>query len=165
MMHRILQPDGWPRPRGYANGISAHGRQVHVAGQIGWDSSGALVGTDLVAQARQALRNIVEILACDDARPEHLVRLTWYVVDRDAYLASARALGDVYLLFRTPEVLSVEGSVTCFPPKKICVGKIELNLEHEITNSITVGIHKCYYWSSFMDQKQTLLSMEHVRSQ
>ena len=96
MMHRILQPDGWPRPRGYANGISARGRHVHIAGQIGWNSQGQLVGTDLVTQARQALRNIVDILACDYARPEHLVRLTWYVVDRDAYVASSRALGEVY---------------------------------------------------------------------
>ncbi len=96
MIHRTLQPDGWPRPRGYANGISARGRQVHVAGQIGWDASGQLVSSELVAQARQALRNIVDVLACDGAQPEHLVRLTWYVVDRDAYVASAKALGEAY---------------------------------------------------------------------
>ena len=95
-MHRILQPDGWPRPRGYSNGMSAQGRQVHVAGQIGWDANGQLVSSDLVAQARQALRNIVVILACDDARPQHLVRLTWYVLDRDAYIENARALGEAY---------------------------------------------------------------------
>ena len=96
MSHRILQPHGWPRPRGYANGMSARGRQVHVAGQIGWDENGRLVSTELVAQARQALRNIVTVLACDDARPEHLVRLTWYVIDRDAYVASGSALGEAY---------------------------------------------------------------------
>ncbi len=96
MIHRTLQPEGWPRPRGYANGISARGRQVHVAGQIGWDASGQLVSSELVAQSRQALRNIVDVLACDGARPEHLVRLTWYVVNRDAYVASAKALGEVY---------------------------------------------------------------------
>ncbi|MEQ1690546.1 MAG: RidA family protein [Gemmatimonas sp.] len=96
MIHRLLQPDGWLRPRGYANGISARGRQVYVAGQIGWDAGGRLVSTDLVAQARQALGNIVEILACDGARPEHLVRLTWYVLDRDAYIGSAKALGVAY---------------------------------------------------------------------
>ena len=95
-MHRTLQPDGWPRPRGYANGISARGRQVHVAGQIGWDASERLVSTELVAQVRQALRNIVDVLACDGARPEHLVRLTWYVVDRELYIASAKALGEAY---------------------------------------------------------------------
>lgn len=96
MIHRTLQPDGWPRPRGYANGISARGRQVHVAGQIGWNSAEQLVSTEFVAQARQALCNIVDILACDGARAEHLVRLTWYVVDREVYIANAKALGDAY---------------------------------------------------------------------
>ena len=96
MIHRTLQPDGWPRPRGYANGISARGRQVYVAGQIGWDASGRLVAGDFVSQARQALRNILAVLACDGARAEHLVRLTWYVVDRADYLASAQALGEAY---------------------------------------------------------------------
>ena len=95
-MHRTLQPDGWPRPRGYANGMSARGRQVHVAGQIGWNANEQLVSAELVAQARQALQNIVDVLACDGARPEHVVRLTWYVVDRDAYVANAKALGEVY---------------------------------------------------------------------
>lgn len=96
MRHRTLQPDGWPRPRGYANGVSARGRQIFVAGQIGWDASERLVSTDLVAQARQALQNIVAVLACDDARPEHIVRLTWYVTDRDAYVASAKEIGAAY---------------------------------------------------------------------
>ena len=96
MIHRTLQPDGWPRPRGYANGISARGRQVYVAGQIGWDASGRLVAGDFVSQARQALRNILAVLACDGARAEHLVRLTWYVVDRADYLASGQALGEAY---------------------------------------------------------------------
>ena len=93
---RILQPDGWPRPRGYANGVSARGRQVYVAGQIGWNERGELAGADLVTQATQALRNIVTILATDGARPEHLVRLTWYVVNRQAYLDAASALGETY---------------------------------------------------------------------
>ena len=96
MMHRTLQPDGWPRPSGYANGVSARGRQIHVAGQIGWDANQQLVGTDFVDQTRQALRNIVDILACDGARPEHLVRLTWYVTDRARYVKSAKAIGEVY---------------------------------------------------------------------
>jgi len=96
MNHRILQPDGWSRPRGYANGVSARGRQVYVAGQIGWDERGTLVGKDLVSQARQALSNIVAILAEDGARAEHLVRLTWFVVDRAAYLDSAKTLGEAY---------------------------------------------------------------------
>lgn len=96
MSHRLLQPSGWPRPRGYSNGVSALGRMVFVAGQIGWDEHGRLAGDDLVSQARQALRNIAAVLAEDGARPEHLVRLTWFVVDRGEYLASAGALGDAY---------------------------------------------------------------------
>ena len=96
MSHRILQPQGWPRPRGYSNGMAASGRLLFVAGQIGWDEHGHLVGPDLISQTRQALRNIVTVLAEDGARPEHLVRLTWYVVDREAYLAAGKALGEVY---------------------------------------------------------------------
>ena len=96
MNHRLLQPGSWPRPRGYSNGVSARGRMVFVAGQIGWDEEGRLSGKDLVSQARQALRNIVTILAEDGGRPEHLVRLTWFVVDRGEYLASAGALGEAY---------------------------------------------------------------------
>ncbi len=95
-MHRTLQPASWSRPRGYANGISARGRHVHVAGQIGWNAQQQMVSADFVEQAKQALRNIVEVLACDGATPEHLVRLTWYVTDRDQYIASGAALGDAY---------------------------------------------------------------------
>lgn len=96
MNHRILQPGGWPRPRGYANGVSARGRQVFVAGQIGWNERGELAGSDLATQARQALRNIVTILAEDGAQPAHLVRLTWYVTNRQAYLDAAKPLGEAY---------------------------------------------------------------------
>ena len=96
MTHRILHPAGWARTRGYANGVSAHGRTISLAGQVGWDAQQRLVSTDLVAQARQALVNIVAILAEDGARPEHLVRLTWYVTDRAAYLASGKELGVAY---------------------------------------------------------------------
>ena len=96
MSHHILQPDGWARPKGYANGIAARGRTVFLAGQIGWDAEQRLVGSDIVSQTRQALRNIVAILAEDRARPEHIVRLTWYVTDRAAYLAAAAELGAAY---------------------------------------------------------------------
>ena len=95
-MHRTLQPESWSRPRGYANGISARGRHVHVAGQIGWNAQQQMVSADFVEQAKQALRNIVEVLACDGATPDHLVRLTWFVTDRDQYIASGAALGDAY---------------------------------------------------------------------
>lgn len=96
MTHRILHPEGWARAKGYANGISARGRTIAVAGQIGWDAQQRLVAGGLVAEARQALVNIVAILAEDGARPEHLVRLTWYVTDRAAYLAAGKELGAAY---------------------------------------------------------------------
>lgn len=96
MSHSILQPEGWARPRGYANGVSARGRMIFLAGQIGWDAQQRFVGADLVTQSKQALQNIVAILAEDGARPEHIVRLTWYVTDRAAYLAAGAALGAAY---------------------------------------------------------------------
>lgn len=96
MTMRVLQPEGWPRPRGYANGVSASGRTIFVAGQVGWDAQQRIVEGGMVAQARQALENIVTILAVDSARTEHVVRLTWYVTDRDAYLAAGLALGVAY---------------------------------------------------------------------
>ncbi len=96
MTMRVLQPEGWPRPRGYANGVSASGRSIFVAGQVGWDAQQRIVEGGMVAQTRQALENIVTILALDGARPEHVVRLTWYVTDRDAYLGAGLALGVAY---------------------------------------------------------------------
>jgi enamine deaminase RidA (YjgF/YER057c/UK114 family) len=92
---RILQPSGWPAPKGYANGIAADGRIVVTGGVIGWDSEERLAD-GFVAQVRQALGNIAAILAEGDARPEHLVRLTWYVVDMEEYLASLKQLGQIY---------------------------------------------------------------------
>ena len=95
-MSRALQPPGWKKPSGYANGIEARGRMVFVAGQVGWDAQQKLVGGDFVAQAAQALANVVAVLREAGARPEHVVRLTWYVVDRHEYLASLTALGERY---------------------------------------------------------------------
>jgi enamine deaminase RidA (YjgF/YER057c/UK114 family) len=92
---RILQPSGWPAPKGYANGMAADGRIVLTGGVIGWDADGNLA-EGFVAQVRQTLSNILAILAEGDARPEHLVRLTWYVVDMDEYLASLKELGQIY---------------------------------------------------------------------
>jgi enamine deaminase RidA (YjgF/YER057c/UK114 family) len=92
----LLQPDGWAAPRGYSNGVIATGRQLYVAGQIGWDAQQRLVPGGLVPQVRQALENIVTVLATGGARPEHLVRLTWYLTDRAAYLAAAKEIGAVY---------------------------------------------------------------------
>jgi len=92
---RILQPSGWPAPKGYANGMTAEGRFVVTGGVIGWDVHGHLPA-DFAAQVGQALRNIAAILEAGAARPEHLVRLTWYVVDMDEYLANLKALGQIY---------------------------------------------------------------------
>jgi enamine deaminase RidA (YjgF/YER057c/UK114 family) len=92
---RILQPSGWPMPKGYANGMAADGRLVVTGGVIGWNIAGELAA-DFVAQVRQALSNIAAILAEGGARPEHLVRLTWYVVDIEEYLSNLKSLGQVY---------------------------------------------------------------------
>jgi enamine deaminase RidA (YjgF/YER057c/UK114 family) len=92
----VLQPPGWPRPRGYANGVTACGRQVFLAGIVGWDAQGRFPSGDFAAQARQALLNIVELLRAAGGGPEHLVRLTWYVVDRDEYRAARPAVGAAY---------------------------------------------------------------------
>jgi len=92
---RILQPSGWPMPKGYANGVTADGRLVVTGGVIGWDHRGDLPA-DFIAQVRQVLSNILAILAEGGALPEHLVRLTWYVVDMEEYLASLKALGQIY---------------------------------------------------------------------
>jgi enamine deaminase RidA (YjgF/YER057c/UK114 family) len=93
---QVLLPPGWPRPKGYANGVAAQGRQVFIAGMIGWDAQGQFQTDDFAAQARQALRNIVAVLAEAGGRPEHLVRMTWYVVDKREYLDSGRAVGQAF---------------------------------------------------------------------
>ena len=92
---QILQPSGWPMPKGYANGIAADGRIVVTGGVIGWDAREQLA-QGFVAQVRQTLVNIAAILAEGDARPEHLVRLTWYVVDIEEYLSNLKELGKIY---------------------------------------------------------------------
>jgi enamine deaminase RidA (YjgF/YER057c/UK114 family) len=93
---QLLQPTGWRRPSGYANGIAASGRLVFISGQIGWDGQCRFHSNDFIDQARQALRNILAILAETDGRPEHITRLTWYVVDKQEYLACSKDLGPVY---------------------------------------------------------------------
>ena len=93
---RVLQPAGWPRPKGYANGISARGRIVSVAGPIGWNAQEQFEARDFAGQVRQALANIVAVLAEGDAGPEHIVRMTWYVVDKREYLASLADIGKAY---------------------------------------------------------------------
>jgi len=92
---QVLQPSGWPAPKGYANGMAADGRIVVTGGVIGWDSKNHLP-TGFVAQVRQTLSNIAAILAEGGAGPEHLVRLTWYVVDMEEYLSNLKELGQIY---------------------------------------------------------------------
>lgn len=90
---QVLLPPGWPRPKGYANGVTAKGRMVFVAGMIGWDADGVFHTDDLAGQVRQALQNIVDVLKAGDAKPEHIVRMTWYVTDKRAYVAAYPEIG------------------------------------------------------------------------
>ena len=90
---RVLQPAGWPRPRGYSNGIVARGEMVFVAGMVGWDTTGHFPSPTIAGQARLALENVVAVLREAGAKPEHIVRMTWYVLDRRAYLDAAAEIG------------------------------------------------------------------------
>ncbi len=93
----ILQPDGWTLPRGYSNGMAARGRMVVVAGQVGWNpATGEFESDDFAVQTRQALRNITAVLREGGAEPKHVVRLTWYIVDKQEYLAARREIGAAY---------------------------------------------------------------------
>jgi enamine deaminase RidA (YjgF/YER057c/UK114 family) len=95
-MLKILQPEGWAKPRGYANGVAASGRMIFVGGQIGWNKASAFESDDLVAQVRQTLHNVVDVLACDGARPEHVTSMTWYFIDKRDYLANLSEIGKAY---------------------------------------------------------------------
>ncbi|MDZ5461477.1 RidA family protein [Azohydromonas lata] len=92
----VLLPPSWPRPKGYANGVMAKGTQVYVSGMIGWDAQCVLRSDDFAAQARQALENIIAVLKEAGARPEHVVRMTWYVTSKQEYLDAAREVGAAY---------------------------------------------------------------------
>jgi enamine deaminase RidA (YjgF/YER057c/UK114 family) len=96
MSMKILQPPDWAPPKGYANGVAARGTLVFVGGQIGWNAQQSFESDDFIEQARRALQNVVAVLAEAGARPEHVVRMTWYVVNRREYLDNLRALGGVY---------------------------------------------------------------------
>lgn len=93
---QFLQPPGWATPKGYANGVAARGTLVFVGGQIGWNGEQVFESDDFIAQTRQALKNVHAVLACAGAGPEHMVRMTWYITDRDEYNARLRELGGVY---------------------------------------------------------------------
>ena len=96
MTIKALQPPGWAAPKGYANGVAASGTQVFVAGQIGWNGQCQFESDDLVAQVRQALANVVAVLAEAGAQPAHIVRMTWYLTDKREYLKRAREIGAAY---------------------------------------------------------------------
>ena len=91
-----LLPPGWPRPKGYANGVAASGRMVFVAGMVGWDAQGVFHTGDLVGQVRQALMNVVAVLAEAGAEPRHIVRMTWYLTSKRDYLDAAPEIGRVF---------------------------------------------------------------------
>jgi len=93
---QTLLPEGWPRPPGYSNGMAAEGRQIFIAGQIGWDAHGRFPSAKLAAQVRQSLENILAVLAVANGRAEHIVRLTWYVTSRDEYHAELKEIGAAY---------------------------------------------------------------------
>lgn len=95
-MNTVLQPPGWAAPRGYANGVAAQGTQIFVAGQIGWNAHNVFDSDDLVAQVRQALLNVRAVLAEAGAAPGHIVRMTWYLVDKQEYLQRGREIGAAY---------------------------------------------------------------------
>ena len=95
-MNEALLPEGWPRPKGYANGVAATGRQIYVAGQVGWNPQGVWETDDFAAQTRQALANIVAVLQSAGAQPKHIVRMTWYVTSKRAYLDAGRDIGKAF---------------------------------------------------------------------
>jgi enamine deaminase RidA (YjgF/YER057c/UK114 family) len=120
--HQILLPGDWPRPKGYSNGMAARGRQVFIAGQVGWNSECRFVSTDMAEQTRQTLENIVAVLAEAGGRPEHIVRLTWYVTSRDEYLARLEPIGAAYRAVmgaHYPAMTAVQVSALMEPQAKV----------------------------------------------
>lgn len=93
---QILQPPGWRRPSGYSNGIAAEGRLLFIAGLVGWDKNREFQSDDFIDQTAQTLKNIVTVLAEADATPEHITRMTWYIIDKQEYIARQREMGEVY---------------------------------------------------------------------
>jgi enamine deaminase RidA (YjgF/YER057c/UK114 family) len=116
---KTLLPPGWPRPKGYANGVSARGRMIFTAGVVGWTAEEQFEATDVAGQFRQILVNTLAILAEDGASPEHIVRMTWYVTDLDEYRASLPAIGAAYreLIGRHYPAMAVVGVTSLVEPK------------------------------------------------
>ncbi|MDE2304435.1 MAG: RidA family protein [Gammaproteobacteria bacterium] len=133
MNQRILQPTDWPKPRGYSNGIEARGRLVFIAGQIGWDRQGRFTSQRFSDQVRQALANVLAVLAEAGGEPRHLVRLTWFVTSREEYLAELDALGAAYreILGRHFPAMSVVQVVALIEPE----AKVEIEATAVIPDS------------------------------
>jgi enamine deaminase RidA (YjgF/YER057c/UK114 family) len=96
MSHEAILPEGWPRPKGYANGVAARGRMLFIAGMIGWDPHEVFHSDDFAVQARQALDNVAQVLRAAGGKPENIVRMTWYVTDKREYLAASREIGRAF---------------------------------------------------------------------
>jgi enamine deaminase RidA (YjgF/YER057c/UK114 family) len=130
LQRQSLQPPGWAPPKGYSNGVSVRGRQIFLAGQIGWNESQQIVSSDFAAQVRQALKNIVALLAQAGAGPEHLVRLTWFVTNLDEYRGGVKDIGAAYR-----EVIGRN-----FPPMSVvqCAGLVEHGAKVEIEATAVV---------------------------
>jgi len=122
---QVLLPEGWPRPKGYANGVAATGTQVFIAGMIGWDAQGVFHSDDFAEQARQALQNIVDVLREAGGKPEHIVRMTWYVTDKREYLAAGREVG---LAFRQV-IGSYNAAMTAVEVKALIEDRAKVEIE------------------------------------
>jgi len=125
---QILQPAGWAAPRGYANGVAASGRQVFVAGQIGWNAACQFESEDFIAQVRQTLLNIKAVLAEAGAEPKHMTRMTWYLTDKREYLARGREVGAVYR-----EVLGSEYQIAMTAVQVVALMEDQAKVEIEVT--------------------------------
>ncbi|MBB4843843.1 enamine deaminase RidA (YjgF/YER057c/UK114 family) [Paucibacter oligotrophus] len=125
---QILQPPGWAAPRGYANGVAASGRNVFVAGQIGWNAACQFESDDFIAQVRQTLLNIKAVLAEAGAEPRHMTRMTWYLTDKREYLARGREVGAVYR-----EVLGSEYQIAMTAVQVLALMEDRAKVEIEVT--------------------------------
>ncbi len=121
----VILPPGWPRPRGYANGVAASGRMLFIAGMVGWDSQGVFHSDDFAQQVRQALQNVAEVLREAGGKPENIVRMTWYVTDKREYLAAGREIG---LAFR--EIIgSYNAAMTAVEVKALIEDRAKVEIE------------------------------------
>ena len=126
---KILQPSGWSRPRGYANGTAARGTLISVAGQIGWNGRGEFESDDLDAQARQALINVLSVLAEASAGPQHVVRMTWYLLDRDEYVARSGEIGTVYRQLMTVDGINHYPAMTAVQVAALVEPRAKVEIE------------------------------------